>query len=107
MPKEFLIRGSESSEDKHLVTIRGILLLEHVSLFVSQNQTISPMDVIGRGQSTTIIDMVTPNQLTNQPDDYRVRLPLTSEKAILNLNYFFTVVCPIRHPVIWNEMVEL
>ena len=33
MPKEFLIRGSKSSEEKHHITIRGILLLEHVSLF--------------------------------------------------------------------------
>ena len=38
MPKEFLIRGSKL-EDKHHVTIRGILFLEHVSLFVAQNQT--------------------------------------------------------------------
>ena len=27
--------------------------------------------------------------------------------AIFNLNYFFTVFCPIRHPVILNKMVEL
>ena len=98
MPKEFLIRGSKSSEEKHHVTIRGILLLEHVSLFVAQNQTrcqlckrlvgpiipfslsgqvwkrVSTMDVIARGRSTTIFDMVTPTQLTNQPDDYRASL---------------------------------
>ena len=87
MAKEFLIRESKSSEEKQHVTIRGILLLEHVSLFVAQNQTqcqlckrlvgpiipfslsgqvwkrVSPMDVIARGQSTTIFD----THPTNQP----------------------------------------
>ena len=38
MPKESLIRGIKS-EEKHHVTIREILLLEHVSLFVAENQT--------------------------------------------------------------------